>query len=760
MDVINTFITKSKHLINDSGIELEIRIGTFNGKLFNSGINLTEFTRIKNLLINPIITNTNDTYFYNFPYRQSKNRDSGISIWTNKIKINHENIPEYNIRVAISNEVTKTFKDIIQEFNIKTPSCFFAVSTVTLLRKKTRYSEYLNSWRIDLTMVENFKYFNNKWNLIDTVYEVELEAINDMQNTIELNEIMSNRLNILNPNYYYKLTKNCKFIGNQPKTLERKDLINLAETNYSLTDKVDGERLFLLCCENTCLIDRKMNTVNLPRINNLDGTLIDGEYLFKTKQFLAFDLLYYKNENIMNKTLEERHLLLDSVLNSIKPSDTLIIKPKTFYYSIEPRIPISFVKYSENIFKESILLWKERINQSINLDGLIYTPINETYNYNTNTFKWKNDITIDVLVMNKQYYASNRGKLILLGNEYKFSNKININNEIGEFSFNTTTGQWNLLRIRTDKKIPNAILTIKSAWLAIKQNITIENISEIDLKNTGMQYNTTGKSIKVRKSESDIKYRCFHNSIKKLIIDYKDDTENNNKFLLDLGTGKGGDMMKWKNTGYKNILAIDSSWEHIYGPNGFLERYNKIKDTELKDLSITFIWGDVSKNIRSGDAGLNPKEKTKLKNYFKQYPRLKFDKITCNFAIHYFLLSDTMWNGFIKNIKLLIIKNGLFIGTYLNANKIIEGEFYKNDKLIYTLKRKNDAEISVKTLQWNHFIDEPLLYPEFLNTELEKIKLKKEIGPESFEEFYSEKDGLSVDEKRISFMHNIFIYKK
>lgn len=779
MDQINAFITKHQSKIT-SETELELRIGSFNGKYFNSSITIEEFLRIKSLLTNPTIINSNDTSFYKFPYRQRKIRDNSKSpsVWIKKEKIDVLDIPELNIRIAFAIEKTNTFKNLIHKFNIHNPNGFFAPKNVTLLRKKTRYSEVLTSWRVDLTKIENFKYIDKKWILIDVIYEFELELINNdnpIQNLLPLSSLF------FTPNYYYLLTKTNKFIGNQPKTLERKDMIKLTNSPYSLTDKVDGTRMMLLIYDNhALLIDKKFQTIYLDDgsgvfpfiedITSLNGTLIDGEYLSKTKQFLAFDILYYQNENIMSKNLNERHEMLDIVLKNIHSPKIIA---KTFYYSIKPEKNISFVIYSKNIFIESKRLWESE-NKERELDGLIYTPILESYTYKTNTYKWKDEITIDVTVKNNEFYANERGKLVKLNDRlisdtkfhYNGTKKIK-NNSIVEFMYKNNS--WEILRIRKDKKYPNAILTIKSALLAIKECISIHDVTEINPENTGMQYNVTGKSMKKRNKDVDIGYRRFHNQIKNYLIDYK---SNENSFLLDLGAGKGGDMIKWNQAGYTHVLAIDSSWQHIYGENGFIERYNKMKDKI--NVKITIIWGDVTKNIRSGEAGLNNEESTKLKAFFKTHKALKFDKITCNFAIHYFMKSQELWNQYTRNVKLLLKKNGLFVGTYLNGHKVQMKDFFHNQQLIYSIKFDkelnynseenfwdNVPEISIKTLQWDHYIQEPVIFPELLEKLMKKIKFKKEEVHESFEDYTSLLNNpLTPDEKVISFMHNIFIYKK
>lgn len=761
MESVKKLLQKHKDSFN-SETEFELRLGNFNGKYFNSGISLEEFNRIKNKLSNPIICYITDTAFYKFPYRQRKIIGVPGSKWIYKEKKETLDLPELNMRISFAKEIVSTYKELITKYNIRNHTRFFASNKVSLIRKKERYSEVFGGWRADLTSVENFKWDTNtnKWKFTEKTYEFELEYLSGIP---EIPECVSL---FFKENDYYKLTGACKFIGNQPKTLERKDLHKIS-TGYSVTDKVDGDRMFL------CIVDGRMSLIDkrltvVPFGNSAStGILIDGEYLPKTKQFLAFDILFYNGKSVMDQDLIIRHTVLAQALASINNKS---ITAKKFYYSEKlSGAVIPFAEYTESLFHMAKNIWESR--GAVELDGLIFTPLHSSYTKNTDTFKWKEIITIDTYIDHGVMYAGSRGKLVKLGPEYtikKTSGLTAHNKKIYEFKWNNADSNWEAVLERMDKNFPNAVLTVFSAMKAIKENITIDDISNISTNNIGMQYNTSGKKESSRKSDLDINYRKFHNKIKGMLIDYN---SKPGQTLLDLGAGKGGDLMKWESAGYTDVLAIDSSWQHIYGPNGFHERYNKIKDTVK--VRVTIVWGDVTKGIRFGHAGLDPENIKILKNYFTERPGMKFDKITCNFAIHYFLESRELWGLFIRNVKLLIAKGGLFAGTYLCGDRIIPGEYLKNGKTIYSLKGpipdkpvhdkyfEAVPKINIKTMQWDHYISEPIVYTDHFDQLMKEIKLKKEPIPESFEE-HSEllRSKLSPDECKLSFTHNVFVFKK
>lgn len=752
MDKIQNFINKhSDGLSGDD--ELELRVGTFSGKYFNSKITDEDFVRIKNMLTEPEFEEFNDTYFHKFPYRQRKFIGKS-SVWTKKQKTDVLDLPELDARLSLAKEFNSTFKELIRSFNINNPSNYFSPENVSILRKKKKYTQKIQGWSAELMRVENFKFVNNKWILIETIHEFELELCSKKVNSIfYLIGLFCKR------NEYYSLTGKTFFIGNQPKTLERKDVYMISK-NYTVTDKVDGDRGFLLCNPGSVCVLNKNLEIRHKYEADAKGILLDGEFVSKTNTFLAFDILYFEGKQVTDKILEERHALLDVALNQINHKNIIA---KKFFYSEKPKTYISFVEHTDNIFKKSKELWESR--GKYHLDGLIFTPMLENYNKLSNTFKWKEHVSIDVCVKFEkgvaEMYGINRGVL------EKINENTNTDNLIDGkiFEFNKKDSKWNMERIRDDKQYPNAILTIKSAMLAIKENITIGDISNITSETTGIQYNTTGKELIKRDSEVDVNYRKYHNKIKNFLIQHKP-----GKFLLDLGAGKGGDIMKWEQAGYSHVLAIDSSWQHIYGPNGFIERYNKIKDKI--NVKVTIVWGDVSKNIRNGVAGLDNKNKKTLAQFFKQWNRLKFDKITCNFAIHYFLKSKDIWDSFIRNVKLLLTKGGLFVGCYVDANKVENSKYFKGDVLIYTIKDTTKSDytkywekentVKIKTMQWDHFIQENLVYPSFLNGLLNDVKLFKNSDvPENFEDYkHLLKRDLSKDEKLLSFMHKTFAFAK
>jgi hypothetical protein len=449
--------------------ELELRMGTFDRQRFNSKITLDQFNSLKSKLNNPTIIKINDTNFHNLPYRQRRiNKDK--SVWIKKEKIDTLDVPEFNMRIAFADEVCSTYANVIKMFNILNPTDFFGPYNVALLRKKKRYSEPINGWIVDLTVVENMTFVAGNWVTNETVYEFELE-LDYKQNKYDICTLN----NFFSENIYYTLTNTNSFIGNYPATFERKDFDEVHTQKYSLTNKVDGERMFLIVNSGKIeLMGKNMIRQCVCKTESNSGYLLDGEYLPESKQFLAFDLLYYKGKNYCNRDLEQRHILLDQAIAELNVN---FIQAKKFYYSVQPSVPISFVEYTDNLFETAKTLWSTKNDFDYALDGLIFTPIYSTYNKYMKTFKWKESVTIDVLIRIHDgfahMYGRDRQHIVPIQQSVQIDGLID--DKIYEFKKHD--GNWVVDRERPDKLFPNSVLTIQSAMNAINQNITINDFA-------------------------------------------------------------------------------------------------------------------------------------------------------------------------------------------------------------------------------------------------------------------------------------------
>jgi len=160
-----------------------------------------------------------------------------------------------------------------------------------------------------------------------------------------------------------------------------------------------------------------------------------------------------------------------------------------------------------------------------------------------------------------------------------------------------------------------------------------------------------------------INLRSFHNLIKKRIY-LQNASLNKYCSLLDLASGKGGDIQKWlllKN--YTYILALDINSESIKatinknGYEGAIARWINIKKTLEKPPYIRFEIMNLN-NLNALES-INKIDNNKL-----------YDTISCQFALHYFAENTATLNNIFTLVSSKLKPGGKFIGTATNGDLI------------------------------------------------------------------------------------------
>jgi mRNA (guanine-N7-)-methyltransferase len=164
-----------------------------------------------------------------------------------------------------------------------------------------------------------------------------------------------------------------------------------------------------------------------------------------------------------------------------------------------------------------------------------------------------------------------------------------------------------------------------------------------------------------RDSGPGAKLKTFHNDIKKLL--YQTFALNVSS-LLDIATGRAGDVHKWKHSGIKFVKAIDLSPVSIEKAK---ERYSKMK-----------LPGQLQVDFSTMDLR------------FSQFPPMLFDAVSCMFALHYFFETEEILRHVLSNVSSHLKSNGYFFGCVphgLNVLKLLHNrEEYKSSCL--QMKRK------------------------------------------------------------------------
>lgn len=601
--------------------------------------------------------------------------------------------------------------------------------------------------------------------------------------------------------------------------------INDEDIRCEILYEKDSELCRYKRMKNLTTLKNSLNYLNIEKINDTQQSNLNLEVYLKPFQFTS-DLTKGKDKKIFTCS---KNILN---MNRNYAIDGLIYTPENFAVANnKPGIldePLSYTgKTWEYVFK-----WKPPEQNSIdfsvvyesieNLNGEYYRIISlrvgmsekDYIDMNLCKKMFDDKESLKKIIKNKYILIEfnpvnttnvNKAKIKLIdGKIYTEDGKEILNNSVVEFSFNKDTNSWYPIRLRDDKVFGNNYKTAYSVWNSIQNPITEEMIK------TGKDINK--KTIKEQKYYADStkhlkKMRNFHNWIikKKLISSVSQ--ENNH--LLDLAVGRGGDLSKWVDNKLDLVIGIDIGREGLENPeDGACKRYQKLLMQNKKNLPETyFICGDCSKNIENGDAGIDDLNSNHLKilwgsdNSFEEHKlfgiaKNKFDVISCQFAIHYFLENKKKFHQFVKNVSDNLKIGGYFICTTLDGNKIysllkgiekgesIQGLNSEGEEM-WSIKKEYDNDIwetaevnnkfgipikpDLKTINpvTEYLVDSGTIY-ETMNEfglELSKPNKTNEIknSDASFNKltkFIKKGDELDDYEEEYSFLNKWFIFRK
>lgn len=388
-------------------MEFEIRFGKFyqdqnkeKHKSFDSNFEIENFYKLKKMLSkvehDTLLT---EEYIYKNLTEQGNikriidKKDNSETFMVKNVVKTYD-IYDYDIRFSSSYEKGYDKSKIMDLENYE------------LIRKKNRTTYKFPFGKIDLTIVEQ-QFKNGK---IQLKYEVEFEITNFDLNAIlgtitfilqtrqdsfyvisnmERRYVLSEYKTLINANY---------FIGAQPETLH-KEKISMLYKNYSVTDKADGERAFMIIDKSghVYYIDNNLNRVTKTNLTSkrYTNTLIDGEIVKQSDKivFLAFDLVFYNGKDLRNNTeykLKQRLDRLNHILSTVDNSKFYLLKIKKYYYN---NVFLGSKIILDNVNDKGDYNIKiNDINITYRNDGLVYTPMDEPYPKSkkwTTLLKWK-----------------------------------------------------------------------------------------------------------------------------------------------------------------------------------------------------------------------------------------------------------------------------------------------------------------------------------------------------------------------------------
>lgn len=469
--------------------------------------------------------------------------------------------------------------------------------------------------------------------------------------------------------------------------------------NYFVTDKADGVRAVAAVYGAKAMIllaNNKIDFATKSQQATLLETIVDGEYVEKTKKFYAFDVIAINGRNVTRDAFEIRIVQLAAAVQILVGAG-IPATAKTYYPVIE-----TAPKDLKTIFSSAMK------HKEYEVDGVILVEPGKPYE-STITYKWKpaHHNTIDFLIKlapaghtfpakkgKTLYYlfvGINGGMYFRMGltlcADYKkifpntqenyfpvqftlgdvplaylyYSDAPDLDGKIGELrcpgkcdaagGFESTIG-WELVRIRDDRSselktgayFGNDYRIAESIWINYIDPFPIEQLWD----GPGSVYFMRDKPEMYRAQTHFInsaKGACMEDMIKGVDI------------VVDIGVGKGQDLKRYLGLGIKHLVAIDSDRSAL--SELIRRRYQSIKQYEK------------SMSLHALVANVNDPHK-KLIERLKMVGVHPADALVCNLAVHYFMYSAESMHNFVALAKAALKPGAKVLLTIIDGAAVFE----------------------------------------------------------------------------------------
>lgn len=694
--------------VNDSSVEVETRFGLFDSSGFVSGVSRRTFNRIResmNLITKSIYTHSIDEIYQEFSNRNlterfthyvNSNGTSDPPFRLIKTKVQNFDVYDYSFRISVAKEVIDDTPKP-EGFPIR-------------VREKKRWSyEVMNGkFRLDLTEVTTYKQGHQD---AKTVFEIEIEILgNKLENLKQFEEVVAYLIKEIQGTLLIYtsqeksaiISKTNKLIGAkyqsstsvdiksliQPRNLKIKDLAigSLVPSNnkgikYSVTIKADGiRRLLVIDTLGIFLIysDQVMKISGAQKVNQLAaswiGTVFEVEYIPKYNILEDADDKYHKakiysllfdtialppsqNQNKLDIWLQNHSIRM---LYATKFSK-MFEKSKDFVF--EPKVFSTFQTVPE--FYNAINTMLSTYYPFKTDPGLMFTP--ENYKYDPvvsrmklrdrilrkqpDILKWKSpdELTIDCSIKHVLLGESNTVILQVIENnelipfhpdeyvEMVPELQSSPNGTICEFRYilpeDSNKGKFVFVRFRDDKDYPNSQEVANDVWDDIHQPIDELTITG---QKFGLSFRYHGK----------VKWDLFNMVGKSL-------KPAQYRVLLDIGSGKGGDVNKWIANKFTHVICVE--------PNE-TNRLELIKRLEPHKNVITWrILPTIGQDY------------LEIIKQVKEFSPTGFvDAISCMLSLSFFFDKPESTNAIAYLVNETLTRDGYFLALSIDGKYVIE----------------------------------------------------------------------------------------
>lgn len=460
---------------------------------------------------------------------------------------------------------------------------------------------------------------------------------------------------------------------NKPVNLKLNYILDPKFDCYA-TVKLDGRRMSLLIHKNgVYLVSPPYDIIRVGNGNDtLSGTLIDCEYMESYEKgkvkytIYGFDILFHKNSDVRSQSFIRRLETLREITKTWNTELYCGITYKTKEYFEKG----DFYERTSSAFAAAKKYPRDQ------RDGLIFQPVYDKYN-NTHTYKWKSekDMTIDfyikkmteqeveqeILNVKEDYgtesgfewideFASgnhqNQTFWLLVGqkgggmvpfvgtkersypgfvvvDDVVFHDQ-SIEDKIIECKFDENEYKFTFYRYRDDRTRPNNLDTAVSVWRDILNPLPKDTIK--------------GNTLQLM--------RKYHNKYKFNLL--RENFGEGSK-IVDIGSGRGGDLMKWNSLNFNSVIAVE--------PN----KDNR-KELERRKSDMVMTTDVVVFNKGAENTG-------KIKELIAKMGDI--DGITAFFSLTFFPQEEHLYKNLLKTISLIPV-GGKFVGAVMDGQKVFD----------------------------------------------------------------------------------------
>lgn len=266
-------------------------------------------------------------------------------------------------------------------------------------------------------------------------------------------------------------------------------------------------------------------------------------------------------------------------------------------------------------------------------------------------------------------------------------------------------------------------------------------------------------------------WRTFHNWVKSILIyTHCDPTFNDGKKnrVLDLGIGRGGDLMKYFHARVETVVGIDpDSYGLFMATDGAVSRYKQFRRQRPTFMPMHFIQANPGyllqpKAQNAAIHNMTDQNQKLIEEFFGEKTRKPFDRLVSMFTIHFLLANETLWNNLLENINRYLKVGGIMIICTWDGRKVfnlLKGQehyfsyYTENGKkeVMLEIVRKYQMPKDPDTIlgtgygidifdptknQIGQYYTEYLVDPKFLKHEFKKKCQMELIDSATFEELF------------------------